>query len=156
VYALVLATRDRRPADRLRPTTANCAARPAGDVGPMNADPSQPCGFLGPSVRLPNAGAAKMALRGLTMEGFARLLAPLVRRPVIDETGLEGDFDGDFEFTSEIGPPPPPPGTTDPLDRSALPSLFAVLPEQLGLRLQPRRAEVEIMTVADGHRPRAD
>ena len=67
------------------------------------------------------------------MDGLARFWAPALRRMVINRTGLDGYFDGEFDPTAEFGPPPPPPGMPDPFDRASFPSAFTVLREQLGL-----------------------
>lgn len=70
------------------------------------------------------------------MTTFARQLAPALGRPVIDSTGLRGYYDADFDFTAELGPPPPPPGVAPVFESTKAPSIFAVLPQQLGLRLE--------------------
>jgi uncharacterized protein (TIGR03435 family) len=144
VYALVVARRDGRLGPQLRRTrlSINCYAAsipPPGEVFP-NALP--PCGYFGPAP-----GFANLAFRGMTMEGVAGLLKPMLRRNVIDRTGLAGHFDGDFDFTAEIGPPPPPPGTPDPFDREALPTIFTVLQEQLGLQLQSQLGWVGVLVI---------
>jgi uncharacterized protein (TIGR03435 family) len=85
-----------------------------------------------------------MALRGITMDGFAptaRRARPAPHRQPDSVTRWE------FDFSAELGPPPPPPGTPDPLDRQDLPSLFTVLPEQLGLKLQAAIAPVPVLVI---------
>ena len=70
----------------------------------------------------------------------------MVRRSVSDQTGLTGYFDGDFDFVAELPPPPPPPGLpsafSDPFT-----SVFTVLPEQLGLKLDARRGPVDVLVI---------
>ena len=66
---------------------------------------------------------------------------------VTNRTGLGGHYDGEFDFTAEFGPPPPPPGVADPYDRAAFPSIFSVLPDQLGLRLESSRAPVDVVVI---------
>ena len=58
-------------------------------------------------------------------------------RPVIDQTGLKGNYD----FTLEWSP------DNVPLGDSAAPSLFTAVQEQLGLKLDARKAPVEIIVV---------
>ena len=148
VYYLEAARTDRRRGPQLRPSTAKCDVSAAGDFGAANADASRTCGYLGPAPGASLAsGRSMMALRGVTMDGFARLLEGPVRRRIVNRTALAGTFDGEFEFSAELGPPPPPPGSPDPLDRQALPSLFTVLPEQLGLKLQAAVAPVPVFVV---------
>ena len=97
-----------------------------------------------------------LGFRGLTMEGFARFLAPAVRRYVIDRTGLTGYFDGEVDRTAELQPPPPPPGVPDPFDRQSFPSMFTVLPERLGLKLQPSRGPVDVLVIDSVEQPTPD
>ena len=92
-----------------------------------------------------------LAFRGLTMAAFAKLLAPMVRRSVSDQSGLAGYFDADFDFMSELPPPPPPPGVPNPWGEFV--SVFTVLPEQLGLKLDSRRGPVEILVIDRAERP---
>ena len=148
VYYLEAARTDRRFGPQLRPSTAKCDVAAAGDFGAANADPSRTCGYLGPAPGASLAsGRSMMALRGVSMDGFARLLEGPVRRRIVNRTALTGVFDGEFDFSGELGPPPPPPGSQDPLDRQALPSLFTVLPEQLGLKLQAATAPVPVFVI---------
>lgn len=148
VYYLDTARTDQRFGPQLRPSSAKCDVAAAGDFGAANADASRTCGYLGPAPGASLAsGRSMMALRGVTMDGFARLLEGPVRRRIINRTALAGVFDGEFDFSMELGPPPPPPGSPDPLDRQALPSLFTVLPEQLGLRLQAATAPVPVLVI---------
>src|SRR5688500_2294893 len=146
VYFLEAARAGQRLGPQLRPSTVKCDGTAAGDFGAANADPSRACGYLGPAPGAsPASGRSMMALRRVTMDGFARLLEGPVRRRIVNRTALPGVFDGEFEFSAELGPPPPPPGSADPLDRQALPSLFTVLPEQLGLKLQAATAPVPVL-----------
>ena len=145
VYALVVARRDGRLGPQLRRTrlSINCYAAstpPPGEVFPNRELP--PCGFFGLA-----SNRANLVFRGMTMEGVAGVLKPMLRRNVIDRTGLAGHFDGDFDFTAELGPPPPPPGTPDPFDREALPTIFTVLQEQLGLQLQSQLGWVGVLVI---------
>ena len=97
-----------------------------------------------------------MAFRGLTMETFATFLAPTVHRVVIDRTGLTGYFDGEFDAAGELGPPPPPPGTPGPIDRQSLPSIFSVLQEQLGLKLDSTTGPVDVLVIDHVEHPTED
>lgn len=90
------------------------------------------------------------------MEDFALRIYPYVGRRVIDSTGLAGYFDGDFEFTAEVVMLPPPPGLPNPYDGRVLPSVFSVLPQQLGIRLEPARGPVEMLIVDHAEHPADD
>jgi uncharacterized protein (TIGR03435 family) len=70
---------------------------------------------------------------------------------VINETGLEGEFDLDVIFSPEglggalVGPPP--------ASVSDAPSLETALRDDLGIRLESRRGSVEVLVVEKIERP---
>jgi uncharacterized protein (TIGR03435 family) len=77
---------------------------------------------------------------GQTMAHFAAQLSNMrglnLGRPVIDMTGFEGEFKRNLPFKSD---------TTDSLELQA--RLTSVLAEQLGLKLESRKANVGVMVV---------
>jgi uncharacterized protein (TIGR03435 family) len=75
-------------------------------------------------------------------------------RPIINQTGLDGCFDFEFNFTQNL-----PAGMQDgqlvngvPVDGSA-PNVYQALQNQLGLRMEARRAPVETMVIDHAERP---
>jgi uncharacterized protein (TIGR03435 family) len=146
-YALRLTRSDGRIGPDLRRSGADCSQSAAlqDTLGitprPGPPDPDEACGFFGPGP----GGRAKF--RGVTIAVLARFLSPPVRRPVFDRTGLTGYFDADLEPTAEFGPPPPPPGVADRIDRGSLPSIFTVLQERLGLKLDAQRGPINISVI---------
>lgn len=135
---------------QLRRGQIDCAHPPAVTSFPP------PCNFgPRPSGSLPS-GRARLAVDGMTMTAFARVLAMILNKPVVDRTGLEGYFDAEWDFTRELGPPPPPPGVPPAYDRDNFGSLFSVLPEQLGLRLESSRAPVDVLVVDYAEQPAPD
>jgi len=86
------------------------------------------------------------------MAGVAKVFVPMLRRSVADQTGLSGFFDGQFDFIAELPLPPPPPGVPNPFGREFV-SVFTVLPEQLGLKLDARRGPVEVLVIDRVERP---
>ena len=156
VFDLVISRRDGRIGPQLRPTKADCA-RVLPAPGPPSADNPPLCGYFGPAPGIPMAsGRSMMAIRGVTMDRFARFLEPSVRRSVIDRTGLSGYFDGEFDFAAELPPPPPPPGISDPFDRQSFPTIFTVIHEQLGLKLDSERGAVEVLVIDSAQQPTPD
>lgn len=151
IYALVLARSDRRLGPQLRRSEADCTRveQPSlftfVGLAPPEGPPS--CGFFGFSLgtNFPS-GRGGFSFRGLTMPALTTKLIPMVRRTVVDETGLTGYFDADFDFLSELPPPPPPPGTPSPFTEPFV-SVFTVFPEQLGLKLDSRRGPVDVLVV---------
>jgi uncharacterized protein (TIGR03435 family) len=71
----------------------------------------------------------------IPVENFAALLRFPTGRPVVDETGIKGNFDIDLTFAPDDAPD------------SALPSIFTALQEQLGLKLTPRKVPAETLVV---------
>jgi len=93
-----------------------------------------------------------LSARSITMDEFTRRqLSLVVRRPVVDETGLGGAFDLDVFFAPEgqggalVGPPP--------VAVSDAPALFNALQDDLGLKLDARRAPVDVLVVDRIERP---
>jgi hypothetical protein len=68
-------------------------------------------------------------------------LSQLVRQPVVDRTGLQGGFDYELTFAERLKG-----GATPPADADAA-SVFTALQEQLGLKLEPVRAPVQVLVV---------
>jgi uncharacterized protein (TIGR03435 family) len=97
---------------------------------------------------------AGTSMRGVTMRAFARSLSGMVRRPVIDRTGLDGWWDTDLPPTAELPPPPPPPGIPDAvIDRADLPTVFSTLRERLGLKLEPVREPAAVLIIESATLP---
>jgi uncharacterized protein (TIGR03435 family) len=67
-----------------------------------------------------------------------------VDRPVVDQTGLPGRYDFMLEWSNSFA--------GDALD-STLPSIFTAIREQLGLKLEPRRAPLEILVIDHAEMP---
>ena len=103
-----------------------------------------------PRGTLWSGGRKKFEFDNWTMAKFAPTLEPDVDRPVIDMTGLEGNYDIRLEFAESnssalFGPPDP-----------QAPELFTALTEQLGLRLESRTGPVEVLVVDGALRQPAD
>ena len=83
------------------------------------------------------------------MAGLASSLAWLLDRPVLDRTGLAGEFKYSFGFAPlhPVGVPWPPPGPSQD------PSIFTSLEERLGLKLDAARAPVEVLVIQSVEKP---
>jgi uncharacterized protein (TIGR03435 family) len=81
------------------------------------------------------------------MPQLAGFLTNQAGRPVFDKTGIQGDFDLllDFDVYEARNQPAPP-------DYNK-PSLAAALQEQLGLKLEPRKASLPVLVIEEIHRP---
>lgn len=153
MYQLTLSRRDQL-GPQLRRSASDCSTALLDPLRGITPGQSEPCGYFGPSPTQPlGTDRAFQAFRGLTMEDFGLRLYPYLGRRVVDGTGLAGYFDGELEFTAEIVMPPPPPGQPNPYDGRVLPSLFSVLPQQLGLKLESQQGSVETLVVDRAEHP---
>ena len=74
--------------------------------------------------------------RNTTMGDFVSILQrAILDRPVVDKTGLNGNYDIKLSYAPE--------GSTD----STLPSIFTAVQEQLGLKLEPAKVPVEMLVI---------
>ena len=152
VYALVIADPNRGTGPRLKPATYDCAARFAALA---RKETPQPLPEPGPDGRRACTGQTRpgsLFTTGFQINFLADSLAPFVNRVVLDRTGLKGGFNLDLEWTPEQAGPPRPDVPSPPIDPNG-PSLFTALREQLGLKLDPAKAPVEIVVIDSAERP---
>ena len=79
------------------------------------------------------------------MTNFLSVLSDYTERVVIDKTGFTGKFNAHFEFTSDRA--------LGQQDDNSAPSLFTVLEEQLGLKLESTKGPVEVLVIDNVERP---
>jgi uncharacterized protein (TIGR03435 family) len=151
-YVLIVAERDRRLGPQIRPTTADCSRASTLTQEEIRAnarDGWPPCGMAYTVSYVVSRGTgnelAQTRIRrsGTTMGDFAAALQDGLDRPVVDSTGLDGRFDVEYSHSpqpttaaapdSPFGPPPP--------------MLFVALEEQLGMKLESRRAQVPVLVI---------
>jgi uncharacterized protein (TIGR03435 family) len=97
-------------------------------------------------------GCGHLAGKRLTMDTIAAALSRELETPVFDRTGLPGKYDFQLEWTPDSGPcrAAADGGGADP---AGLPSFFAALQQQLGLRLEAAKGPVEVLVVDRVERP---
>jgi uncharacterized protein (TIGR03435 family) len=155
LLALVVARNDRRLGPRLRRTDLDCTRKgdaPPDDPKIERASPCRDDNYPG-----------RMTSPSLTMPMLARLLSIWIdsRREVRDETGLTGAFELTLEWTPERTPPVPPDASLEfsravaAIDPNGA-SLFTAVQEQLGLKLEPKTRQVEVLIVDRAEKPVAD
>jgi uncharacterized protein (TIGR03435 family) len=89
----------------------------------------------------------------VTVKQFAAELTYMMGRMVFDKTGIAGLYDIRVEWTPEhFGPEP----GTEVRPDEANGTLFTALQEQLGLRLVPEKAPVEVLVIDRVSRPAAN
>lgn len=118
-------------APRLTPTRADPASLPVAGIGPGL--------FYGVNATTTDFATA---LQGAALD-----------RPVVDQTGLAGRWDFRLEWTpdpSQFGGRALPIG---PADASRPPALFTAIQEQLGLKLESKRASVDVLVIDRVEKP---
>jgi uncharacterized protein (TIGR03435 family) len=139
IFQLTLARADGRLGDGLKRSTMDCPALFA-QRKPDDGNPA--CG-----LRL---APGSIVLEGMPISQLAAALTELLRRAVVDRTGLQGTYDLQLHWS---------PRALDPTDAAAqaaqpdAPSLFTALPEQAGLRLESVRGQQQVLIVDNLQRP---
>jgi uncharacterized protein (TIGR03435 family) len=88
-----------------------------------------------------------IVLRAVTLKQLAEGMISAVRRElVLDETGIAGIFDVEMSFRPET--------STDPAD--ARPAFVTAMQEQLGMKLEPTRRQIEVLVIDSIDRPTPD
>jgi uncharacterized protein (TIGR03435 family) len=163
-----------RVGTQIRPSGPACAPLtiPSGPAAPPPPPPPPPSlagSRLGP--RENGASCPSMffpgtwSMRSMSMRAFALALERLVRRAVVDGTGLTGEFDIDLAYAPESFEVPfagnvvggavgGPEGFGPGAPQRTGPSVFTALRDQLGLRLEARRAPVDVLVVDEVRQPK--
>jgi uncharacterized protein (TIGR03435 family) len=151
MYALVLASKDGKFGPTLKESHADCynpASPPPQGTPP---DPARQCGVRG--------GVGDITVTGVTMGQATQTLAgyPSVGRPVVDRTGLSGRYDWRLQWTPMFlnGATADAPPVANPNADSG-PNLFTALTEQVGLKLQSEKGQVEFIVIDRAERPTED
>ena len=101
---------------------------------PKAEDPNAPSNW--------SSGDTQASGKSMTTGGFSEVLSRSLGRPVVDETGSKEIFDFKISWASK--------------DEETKASLFAVLQERLGLRVEARRVPVEMFVIDSAERPAAN
>jgi uncharacterized protein (TIGR03435 family) len=161
VYFLVMARNDGRLGSGLRRSEVDCtaysAALTATGRGAIAKQVGPQCGLssggapavaatLGITNTLPRG--AQMARGTATMAELLTVItrSPEIDRKIVDRSGLTGTFDIDLNWVPArngalVAEP------TDVL------TIFTAIDEQLGLKLQPARASIDVVVIAGAQRP---
>jgi uncharacterized protein (TIGR03435 family) len=95
-----------------------------------------------------NSSLVTMRMLNMTMGEFAPDLAFFLDRPAIDQTGLKGRYDFQLKWTAD--------DSRAPTDGTAPPGLFTAIQQQIGLKLEPAKAPVDVLIVDAVQRPSAN
>jgi uncharacterized protein (TIGR03435 family) len=129
---------------------------PSRDGGCIVIDPRNPPPPLAPGqVRLPGCGnnlirANSWNATAVDMTGAAAALVAVLGRSVVDKTGATGKYDIHVEWTPDQAP------TGADAAGNTGTSLFTVLAEQLGLKVESARGPVDVLVIDHVERPTND
>ncbi|HEY1744319.1 MAG TPA: TIGR03435 family protein [Granulicella sp.] len=82
---------------------------------------------------------------GQPMKPLVNQLSIELKRPVVDRTGLKGYYNFTLRWAPDEGAPPE--------GDVAAPSIFTAVQEQLGLKLEPVKASVQVLVIDNLERP---
>jgi uncharacterized protein (TIGR03435 family) len=144
---------------KLKETTVDPAA--GLDPGPPKFDKSGELAGPGFVSTFRAGGQAHTVAKAQRLSKLTAMLGGVLRRPVLDKTGLTGKYDFSIEFNidlREFGLPPPGPGGTAPaaapVDAAGEPGpdLAAAVQQQLGLRLVGGKANLDVLVIDKAER----
>jgi bla regulator protein blaR1 len=102
------------------------------------------------------SGRGEVSATRVGMEAFAQFLGEQAGRPVLDMTGLKGNYTFSLKWSPDtnlaVGTPdatnnpPPPPDSSGP-------TLFTAIQDQLGLKLDPQKSPAEVLVVEVAEKP---
>jgi uncharacterized protein (TIGR03435 family) len=100
------------------------------------------------------AGGLTLKMRNTqtSLANLSNTLQSYAGRPIIDKTGLEGQFDISLQFALETLSTGAVAGTPSPADPSGA-SLFTAIQEQLGLKLESSKGPVEVLVIDSVQKP---
>jgi uncharacterized protein (TIGR03435 family) len=148
VYAIMVG----KNGPKLERSSVNESACESNTIGPYLAPNPQNCHTW--------TGGRGRGLHGqaVSMEDLALAVSNWSDRPVIDKSGIKGLFKIETRPWLPMQPgPPPAPGAKgeDGSELADLPTLFQVF-EQLGLKLDPQKAPIDIYVVEHIEKPDAN
>jgi bla regulator protein blaR1 len=151
-YELVVARADGKLGPEMHKSNVDCeavfAARRAGAPPPPRGPiEPPPCALI--------SGPARTIAGAASMQQLATNLTARVERVVVDKTGLIDRFDFMLTFTPDQRPLPTSPPGLPPIDPNG-PGLFTALQEQLGLKLVPSRAPMDVLVIDTVEHPTPD
>ena len=138
VYALRLA-RDGRLGASMRRPDADCFVGRGAPPPPPQPGDSRPvvCGFT--------ESAGDLTARGVDMPALAIELTEYTDRPVVDQTGLKGNFNLSLKWSPDAS-------AAD----ANFPSIFTAVREQLGLKLERIKGPVNVLVIDRVEMPSED
>jgi bla regulator protein blaR1 len=133
----------------------------AAKNGPKLKKADQDCDASATACHGFSGGPRQLSGTAVDMYDLALMLSSYSDRPVLDKTGVQGNFDIKLQWNPFAARTQPAEDVRSPqaearepsLDLASLPSLFTALEQQLGLRLESRKGPVETYVIDHVERP---
>jgi uncharacterized protein (TIGR03435 family) len=110
-------------------------------------------GAMGPGMSTSSSRfSSSITAHGIPISALIPSLARPLGRPVLDRTGLTGNFDFTLKFATDR-PGPDDTLNGQPMPNSDLPFLFEAIQQQLGLKLESGKGPVEVIVIDHVDRP---
>jgi bla regulator protein blaR1 len=93
----------------------------------------------------PDGANVRLIVKNRTLQEVFEILSNMIDRPVLDRTGLTGEFDFTIEYEKETDSPG--------LSMYVGPSFFRALQEQLGLKLEAAKGPVDVLVIDRVEKP---
>ena len=141
IYNLVLARTDGTLGPKIKRSTVDCTPFLTG-ARPMQESPRDPdhrFGLCSEGGSFTPSGLLTPRLNGQPLTGLIQHLQEALERPVIDRTGLKGNYDIELSYLDER--------LADKSIAAKGPTLFAALEQQLGLKLESARGPVQVLVI---------
>ncbi len=149
VVAVLLARDDGRLGSKLMSVKVDCAAYKAAFERLQTPRPADPSAPMQPktcdTLTVSRDGFTRVSGRAVEMSEVVRAVSSYLGQgaPVLDRTGLKGQYDYDLEFTQNVLPEAP----------DSRVSIETALREQLGLRAERQRAPMDVLVIESAERP---
>jgi len=154
-YALVMVKRG-TPGPQLKPSDTDCKAllekaqrgQAPPPQGPPDFSTPFPCSIVG--------RFGQVMADGFPIAQIATIFQGQTGRPVVDRTGLTGNWQFVMTFSQERPLGTPAPGDNIPAPDPNAPSFFTALQEQLGLKLESTKAPFDVTVIDSVEHPTDD
>jgi uncharacterized protein (TIGR03435 family) len=123
--------------------------------GFLNADGSAARYRIQTGIAPESGGVEKTYAYSTSMKNLGDWLTTRLSRPVLDKTGLTGAYDFNLDWVPDSAASAPTPDAQSAVTLPGIPgaSLFTALQQQLGLKLEPGKAPIEIVVIDHVERP---
>jgi uncharacterized protein (TIGR03435 family) len=95
-----------------------------------------------------HSGQITQTISNMSMTDFTLIMQFFTDRPVVDQTGLAGKWDFKWTWTQDE--------SRVSLDANAPPGMFTAIQEQLGLKLEAKKAPADVFVIDHIERPSAN